>query len=90
MTIELARAAELAGRVVGVDFDQVKLDLARREAAQQGVSNITFDTRDVSDWEPDESFDVIYARFLLTHLADPRKVISTMHKHLRPGGCARC
>src|SRR5262249_2141998 len=58
VTFELARAAGATGRAIGVDLDEIKLDMARREAGQHGLSNITFEARDVTEWEPGERFDV--------------------------------
>jgi SAM-dependent methyltransferase len=86
VTFELARAAGPAGRALGVDFDETKLDIARREGAEQGLSNVAFEVRDVTGWEPEEPFDVVYARFLLTHLADPGALLSAVRGHVRPGG----
>lgn len=86
VTFELARTAGPTGRAVGVDFDETKLDIARRESAQQGLSNIAFEAQDVTEWEPREPFDVVYARFLLTHLAKPGGLIAAMRRHIRPGG----
>jgi len=86
VTFELARAAGPMGRVVGVDIDETKLNIARQEAAQHGLSNIEFKVRDVTQWEPDELFDLIYARFLLTHLPDPGALLSTLRRHTRVSG----
>ena len=33
-----------------------------------------------------DQYDVVYARFLLTHLRDPRAAVEALHRHLRPGG----
>jgi SAM-dependent methyltransferase len=73
---------------MGVDLDETKLDIARREADGLGLSNIVFEVRDVTEWEPDELFDVVYARFLLTHLRDPSALVSAVRRHTRPGGVA--
>jgi len=86
VTLELARRAGPAGRALGVNLDEVKLTIARGEAEQAGVPNVTFEPRDVTQWEPDEPFDVAYARFLLTHLPDPGALVSAARRHLRPGG----
>lgn len=86
VTLELARAAGPTGRAVGVDMDEAQLKIARREAAQLGLSNIEFEVRDVTQWEPDESFDVTYARFLLTHLPDPGALLSTLRRHTTASG----
>jgi len=86
VTFELARATGATGRVAGVDLDETKLAIARREGAQQGLSNVTFEARDVTEWEPGELFDVVFARFLLTHLANPGALVSAVRRHVRPGG----
>lgn len=86
VTLDLARLAGSAGRVRGIDLDETQLEIARREAAEQGVANVVFEVRDVTAWEPDDPFDVVYVRFLLTHLADPAALLATLHRHVRPGG----
>lgn len=42
VTSELARRAGPRSRVIGVDIDETELDLARREAEEQGVRNMEF------------------------------------------------
>lgn len=86
VTFELARAVGPTGRVVGVDLDETKLDIARRESDQQRLSNIAFEARDVTEWEPGEQFDVVYARFLVSHLANPGGLVAAMRRHIRTGG----
>lgn len=86
VTFDIARAAGPGGRVLGVDLDETKLEMARREATERGLSNVEFEMRDVSHWQPDELFDIVFARFLLTHLPDPEGLVSAMRRHIRPGG----
>lgn len=86
VTFELARATGPTGRVLGLDLDQAKIELARREGRQRGLANITFEVRDVTQWQPGESFDLVYARFLLSHLAHPGRLVATIHRHLRCPG----
>jgi SAM-dependent methyltransferase len=86
VTLALAGVAGPAGRAIGVDLDDVKIDLARQEAERRGVANVSFEVRDVADWEPGESFDVVYARFLLSHLPEPGRLLAAVRHHLRPGG----
>jgi SAM-dependent methyltransferase len=86
VTVELARQAP-AGFVVGADVDEAKLELAAAEAERAGIRNIAFRVEDVR--EPpsdDEQFDVAYARFLLTHLPDPRAALDNITARLAPGG----
>ena len=86
VTCELARAAGPAGQAIGIDRDETVIDIARRENDRQGFGNTTFEVRDVNEWEPSEPFDIVYARFLLSHLPDPGSLITAMRRHIRPGG----
>lgn len=86
VTVELARRVGPAGKVLGIDTDTVVLDIARKEAIELGLTNVSFECHDVTTWQPLENFDVVYARFLLTHLPDPLKVLLDARRYLRPGG----
>src|SRR5262249_3452098 len=86
VTFELARAVGPGGRVLGVDRDEIAVGMARREAEERRLANVAFEVRDVVEWEPEDQFDVVYTRFLLSHLSDPRVLIGTAHRHTRPGG----
>ncbi|MGB8702816.1 MAG: methyltransferase domain-containing protein [Thermosynechococcaceae cyanobacterium] len=86
VTIELARAVGPTGRVIGVDLDEKKLKIARRECEEAKLTNIAFEVRDVAEWTPEERFDVVYARFLLTHLSQPGELLSVMGRYLNSGG----
>jgi ubiquinone/menaquinone biosynthesis C-methylase UbiE len=86
VTLDLARLVGPTGRVVGIDIDAIKLDLARQEAAAQGIANVEFRHTGVDEWRPAPDFDLEYSRFLLTHLTDPIVAVRTMRQALRPGG----
>jgi ubiquinone/menaquinone biosynthesis C-methylase UbiE len=86
VTFELARRVGPAGRVVGIDLDEIKLDLARQEAAALGIEHVSFHQTDVGAGAFETEFDIVYARFLLTHLADPAAAIVKMQSWLKPGG----
>jgi ubiquinone/menaquinone biosynthesis C-methylase UbiE len=85
-TLELARRVAPHGRVVGLDIDQTKLDLAAEGARQQGIGNVEFRFSGADDLAATAEFDVVYARFLLTHLADPARTVGSFFRYLRPGG----
>jgi SAM-dependent methyltransferase len=86
VTVELAHLAP-KGKAVGTDLDAEKVELARREATDAGVSNVDFRIDDVMDPPRDrELYDVIYARFLLTHLTDPVRALECIRARLAPGG----
>ncbi|HJR08089.1 MAG TPA: class I SAM-dependent methyltransferase [Pyrinomonadaceae bacterium] len=86
VTFELARLVGASGRVVGTDIDLVKLELARSEAEQRQLSNVEFQLSDISESKGEAEFDVVYARFLLTHLKDPAGALERMRQLLRPNG----
>ena len=85
-TLELARRVGPHGRAVGVDIDETKLVAARAEAGQRGLGNVEFVASDVRESLPSTGFDVVYSRFLLTHLSDPAAVVDAFHRQVRPGG----
>jgi SAM-dependent methyltransferase len=86
VTVELARRAP-DGFAVGADLDEAKLDLARAEAAGAGLRNVEFRMDDAMVRPADdERFDVIYARFLLTHIPDPSQALCNICDRLAPGG----
>jgi SAM-dependent methyltransferase len=86
VTFDLANLVGPRGRVLGVDIDATQIEQARREAHERNLQNVQFATCDVTKWQPDEPFDVIYLRFLLTHLRDPSALLASLSGHLRAGG----
>jgi SAM-dependent methyltransferase len=86
VTVELARRAP-DGYSVGVDLDEEKVEIARDEATAATVGNVEFRVGDATAPPPgEERFDIVYARFLLTHLPDPASALEHMHAWLSPGG----
>jgi SAM-dependent methyltransferase len=85
-TLELARRVAPRGRVLGADIDETKLELARAEAQQLGIGNVEFRATDIRETSGPPMFDLVYSRFLLTHLNDPGAVVAAFFRHLRPGG----
>ena len=88
VTLELARRVGPGGKAIGFDMDEAKLDIARREADALGIRNVEFRYFDIRSTDTDigSVFDVVYARFLLTHIDDPSRAVAAFCKHLRPGG----
>jgi SAM-dependent methyltransferase len=86
ITRELAQIAS-DGFVVGTDLDATNVDLARAETAKAGVDNVEFRVDDVLQPPADgQRFDVVYARFLFTHLADPAKALENVTARVESGG----
>jgi len=86
VAIGIARLVGAKGRVVGIDMDSIKLGAARQEAARQGLSHVEFRDGNVLEWSEESAYDLIYARFLLTHLRDRDVLVARMRRALRPGG----
>jgi ubiquinone/menaquinone biosynthesis C-methylase UbiE len=86
VTLELARLVAPSGSAVGIDMDAVKLELARTDAAEAGLSNAEFRRADVGEWSDPEAYDVVYSRFLLEHVPRPLDLLRRMWAAVRPGG----
>ena len=68
VTIDLARLVGPAGHVVGIDLDGVKIDIARREAAEAGIANVEFRACHLDELDGGGTFDFAFGRFVLSHL----------------------
>lgn len=84
VALELAARVGPLGHVVGIDVDAEILALARADAVVEGVANIEYREGDAHQLQG--QYDVVYARFLLSHLHDPRGVVTAMASVLAPGG----
>src|SRR4249919_1285763 len=60
VTMELAKLVGSSGRAIGIDMDEVKLELARADAAEAGLANVEFRRADVDEWSEPEAYDVAY------------------------------
>jgi SAM-dependent methyltransferase len=83
-TIEAARTA---GTVLGLDLSAPMLDVARRLAADEGVTNVEFVQGDaqVHPLRP-AFFDVVVSSFGVMFFADPAAAFGNLAAALRPGG----
>ncbi len=86
VTLELAIRVGPTGRVVGIDMDEVKLELARRDAREAGLANVEFRRLSAYEWSEPDRYDIVYCRNFLQHLARPVDVVRAMWAGLRPGG----
>jgi SAM-dependent methyltransferase len=68
-------------RVVGIERSADQLAAARRV---EGVSYVQGDAHALE--LADASFDLAYCRYLLEHVADPRRVLAELRRVVRPGG----
>lgn len=84
VTRYLARSVGESGSAVGIDADPDILVLAKAET--DGISNIEFRAGDARDGLGVGQYDLVYARFLLSHISEPERCIGAMTRACRAGG----
>src|SRR3954466_7944534 len=74
--------------VTGIDFSSSMLEKARERAARKDVPHsLRLLQMDAADLKfADDSFDVVYAPYLISVVPDPVKVAQEMRRVCRPGG----
>jgi SAM-dependent methyltransferase len=76
--------------VVGVDVSTDMVAIARRRAADAGVSSVDFEVGDVRTFQSDSRFDVALLMFAVLGYqledADVEATLETAARHLLPGG----
>ncbi|MBD3322699.1 MAG: methyltransferase domain-containing protein [Chitinivibrionales bacterium] len=74
-------------RFTAIDISEKSLKTAQARAAGKGLGTVRFECGDVTALRfPDNSFDHIFACFVLEHLADPHQALCELKRVLRPGG----
>jgi 2-polyprenyl-3-methyl-5-hydroxy-6-metoxy-1,4-benzoquinol methylase len=82
----LAARVGPSGHVVGLDVDVVKLASAGRESQRAGLENIEFRLTDVTTWAERAAYDIVYGRFIVSHLAERSALINRLCTALRGQG----
>ena len=79
--------APRVGEVHGVDMTPAMVDVARREAAAERLSNAVFSVGDATALDfADATFEGAVTRFSLHHIPLPGRVVAEMARVVRPGG----
>lgn len=87
LALESARRVAPGGRVVGCDFSEPMLDLAREKAASAGAPGARFEWADALQLPYDAGrFDAVTVGFGVRNLADLDRGLREMARVLRPGG----
>lgn len=86
VSLMAAQMVGATGTVLAVDFDEEIVQLAASDAQEIGLNNITFRVQSAYEIAEENSFDIAYSRFLLSHLTNPAEVINNMIRALKPGG----
>src|SRR4051795_445138 len=73
--------------VTGIDFSGSMLEKARERAARKDAAPVRLLQMDAADLRfADDSFDIVYAPYLISVVPDPVKVAREMRRVCRPGG----
>jgi demethylmenaquinone methyltransferase / 2-methoxy-6-polyprenyl-1,4-benzoquinol methylase len=87
LAFELADRVSPEGRVVGCDFSEPMLDLAREKAAARGVESVRFEWADALSLPyDDDRFDAVTVGFGVRNFADRDQGLQEMARVLKPGG----
>ncbi|MBY0524420.1 MAG: methyltransferase domain-containing protein [Gemmataceae bacterium] len=85
VSLELARRVGPRGQVVGIDAEEGFIARARQAALSRGLS-AEFQIGRADTLTVHAPFDLVYARFLLSHLPDPAHAIARMAEATRSDG----
>jgi ubiquinone/menaquinone biosynthesis C-methylase UbiE len=82
-----ARRVGATGKAYGLDMTDEMLDLARKNAAEAGVTNVEFLRGYIEEVPlPGGSVDVIISNFVINLSTDKPRVFDEMFRVLKPGG----
>jgi phosphatidylethanolamine/phosphatidyl-N-methylethanolamine N-methyltransferase len=74
-------------RMTGIDFSSSMLEKARERVARGGLRQMRLLQMDAADLKfADDSFDIVYAPYLISVVPDPVKVAQEMRRVCRSGG----
>jgi len=77
-------------RFTGFDFSEEAITAARAQVQEWGLTNVTFEVRDVSDLGVDERFDLVTAFDAIHDQAAPAAVLQGLSNALKPDGVFLC
>ena len=87
LALELSRRVGPGGSVVGCDFSEPMLDIARRKADEAGTPSVRFEWADALSLPyDDETFDAVTVGFGVRNFADLERGLGELVRVLRPEG----
>src|SRR6516165_8482099 len=90
VTALLADLVGPAGSVVGIDSSAAQLAQARERLNTDGAHIRFVEASATATGLPPASFDLVYCRFLLIHLPEPKHALHEMWSLLKPNGILVC
>jgi phosphatidylethanolamine/phosphatidyl-N-methylethanolamine N-methyltransferase len=74
-------------KVTGIDLSASMLDKARERVAREGLRNVRLIEMDAANLTfADDTFDIVYAPYLVSVVPDPVQVVREMRRVCKPGG----
>lgn len=74
------------GEVIGVDKSPEAIALASQRATAAGLTNVHFETQDLSELSLDQPVDALIGRLVLMYFADPAVLLRRLSGFLKPDG----
>ena len=73
--------------LTGIDFSERMLEKAHERVARKGLRNVRLMQMDAHQLTfPDNSFDIVYAPYVMSVVPDPIQVVREMRRVCKPGG----
>ena len=86
-TFELSRKIQNKGTIIGIDISPSMIEVAKRNASQQGFKDIEFRVGDAEQLDfTDSMFDLVICNMTLHYIPDKMRSLREMHRVLKPGG----
>lgn len=83
----LSKQIHNKGTIIGIDIAPSMVEVAKRNASQQGFTNIDFQVGDAERLDfTDSMFDLVICNMTFHHFPDKKKALKEMHRVLKPGG----
>ncbi len=73
----------LGFEVIGIDIDQVSIEMAK---SRNVFSTVSFQVLDANSFDVHDAFDAIVCSEVLEHLTKPKELTEQIYKILKPGG----
>lgn len=74
------------GKLLCIDISPEQVALTKEVLTKKGILNVEYKVADIQDIRGDESYDLAYCRFVLTHIRQPRKGIESMLSFVKQRG----
>ncbi|GGH03913.1 class I SAM-dependent methyltransferase [Mucilaginibacter phyllosphaerae] len=86
VTLMAAGLVGKTGAVTGIDFDEEIIKLDEVDTSGKGFNHINYFAQSAYNLTYKNEFDVVYSRFLLSHLTRPGVVLNNMLQAAKTGG----